>query len=739
MVHAWKQLGSARLDDQTCENLTYVLNHSTIIPCRVVLNPPRLRRSADRIVDVRPWLADPEAISVIWKQLFNEPFPEPLIAKHAEVADKLMPLLPGLTQQQIERLDSAVNKMPYLPPRLDLLAEFAGTDRAVDWCEALADLKPDRRDFAIEVVLRLRIFDLSPPRDLAKAARELESLTESEEDFRMLFEAVLRAWLRRTPPHYAIAGFRIRAQRATYWENWSGPKLEGEIFLPEWTIGSLQIWTDGALEPYRMWKMCGVIPGYGRYLQKIERAPCQPRIKTALAQIPWHLKNDSNLWSHFQKFLPRLIELSANEIPAPYIERFLEFIWDLASHLQPTMFEAVMEDGFVLGVRICRQPFSKQSLSDALPILLSMRSATLRKGICRAPDAAFKHLEKACRSSYAADPIRKGLHNLGSCAIIRTLGFCLTTKPLLETARRLGAMEQAQATRILAVWKEHPLICLKPIGMNDEDLARLVENISIGRGLDPIPKPLRAHWNGGSNLSEARYTHYQTELRRNYVRLTIQVLDELITSELARISPSPALDHHSILMTLRADENKRGLRRFLRSWPNAPAPLDAHPNNRKWLTTNLNHRRKIWEDGLNWTVAGLDIGFEDDPREVLQMGTRVGSCLGLGGCNSHAASALLLDANKRVIVARESETGEFVARQIVAITTKLQLACFPVYPYHITARIERLFLRYDLELGRKLELPICPEEEPDVELLVAKDTYLDDTIEPVKRLEELEV
>ncbi|MEM1294178.1 MAG: hypothetical protein AAGH89_02365 [Verrucomicrobiota bacterium] len=702
------------------------------------MSPPRLRRGTDRALDLRHWLADPKAISVLWEQLFAEPISRPLIAKHADVADKLMPLLPGLSREQMERLDAAVSKMAYLPPKLDLLAEFAGTDRAVDWCEAVAEIKPHHREFTIETVLRFRVFDLSPPHDLAKAARELESLTESEDAFHILFSAVVRAWLGKTPPHYTIAGICLDRESVDSWKDWSGPRLKGEIFLPKWTFTSLKIWSDGTLRPSALWGLCGKLPGYGRYLQQIERAPCQGRVKTALTRISWGIQNDRDRWRRMQPFLPRLIELTTDSVPESHVERFVDFFRSLAARLAPSTFEAVMDDGLTLGARICRQPFSKQLLSNALPYLIDMGTANLRRSICHAPDVAFKHLDKACRSDYAADPIDKGLSYLGSCAFIRTIAFSLATKPLLETARRLGAMEHAQANRVLAVWKEHPLICLKPSGMNDEALARLVENVSIGRGPDPIPKALRAHWDNGPNLSEARYKHYQAELRRNYTRLTIQVLDELIDSELARISPSPALDHHSILMTLGAEDNKRGIRRFLRTWPNAPAPLDAHPNNRKWLATNLNRRRETWENGLNWTVAGLDLGFEDDPREVLQIGTRVGSCLGLGGCNSHAASALLLDANKRVIVARDSATGEFVARQILAITTKLQLACFPVYPLHVARRVERLFLRYDLELGRRLEIPICQEDEPDVELIVAKDTYLDDAIEPSLRLEELE-
>ena len=69
------------------------------------------------------------------------------------------------------------------------------------------------------------------------------------------------------------------------------------------------------------------------------------------------------------------------------------------------------------------------------------------------------------------------------------------------------------------------------------------------------------------------------------------------------------------------------------------------------------------------------IRLEQDPLEVLKMGTYVGSCLGLGGGLTYSAAAALLDVNKQVLYARD-EQGTVIARQLVAISDDNQLVPF---------------------------------------------------------------
>ena len=194
-----------------------------------------------------------------------------------------------------------------------------------------------------------------------------------------------------------------------------------------------------------------------------------------------------------------------------------------------------------------------------------------------------------------------------------------------------------------------------------------------------------------------RYRHYARELYRGLHRLRLEVLDELIASEIARNSPNPALDDHSVLMTLGAEQNKRALRRFLRHWSERGGNCDEHPRNQRWLARLTPQARQIWTRGMRREGDGLIAGFERDPREILRAGTLVGSCLGLGACYSSAASALVLDANKRVIFVRDAAKGRFVARQIVVITQNWQLAFLPIYPLKRQPR--RSALDFELRPG----------------------------------------
>ena len=92
--------------------------------------------------------------------------------------------------------------------------------------------------------------------------------------------------------------------------------------------------------------------------------------------------------------------------------------------------------------------------------------------------------------------------------------------------------------------------------------------------------------------------------------------------------------------------------------------------------------------------------------EVLRLGSYVGSCLAAGGDNAHAAVAILLDVNKRVVFARNSE-GRFVARQVVGISDDAKLVCYPVYPKTTNAAIEDAFERYVTAWASQLGLPLA--------------------------------
>ena len=81
------------------------------------------------------------------------------------------------------------------------------------------------------------------------------------------------------------------------------------------------------------------------------------------------------------------------------------------------------------------------------------------------------------------------------------------------------------------------------------------------------------------------------------------------------------------------------------------------------IKTTKSIKREIWEQGIALQSEQLTIQMEQNPFEILKLGTYVGSCLGLGGGFSYSAVAALLDVNKQVLYAR-NHRGVVVARQL---------------------------------------------------------------------------
>ena len=102
----------------------------------------------------------------------------------------------------------------------------------------------------------------------------------------------------------------------------------------------------------------------------------------------------------------------------------------------------------------------------------------------------------------------------------------------------------------------------------------------------------------------------------------------------------------------------------------------------------------------------MDLSIEQDPLEVLRLGSYFGTCLGVGGMLCYSAAAITLDINKQVVYAR-SATGRVVARQLLAIADDERLVCFKVYPTGSNSEVNRLFKEYDLRLARHLGIDIC--------------------------------
>jgi hypothetical protein len=226
------------------------------------------------------------------------------------------------------------------------------------------------------------------------------------------------------------------------------------------------------------------------------------------------------------------------------------------------------------------------------------------------------------------------------------------------------------------------------------------------------PAPLRAHADGSRLLEPHRLAHYRVALASAWTRVQIGVLRGLIERALWLGFPTASagcVQRHTLEFAHTITKNRAPLRRLIRT-----ADLRAaHPRNRDWLDA-YRLVGSVWETGeIAFTrdfaspsiAPTVVVTFENDPQTILRMGIEVGSCLALGGCNDFSAVANALDANKRVLFARDT-AGRFLARQLLAISEARTLVCFPVYPVGAPAPLAEFFRLCDHTLAQALRLPL---------------------------------
>jgi len=170
------------------------------------------------------------------------------------------------------------------------------------------------------------------------------------------------------------------------------------------------------------------------------------------------------------------------------------------------------------------------------------------------------------------------------------------------------------------------------------------------------------------------------------------------------------------------------LRRFLRAYAKGETDyVESHPANRSWLERHPKVDPRTWSKGLerhghDEQIGDFILAQEQDPFEILRMGSHVGTCVGLGGAFAYSAVAVLLDVNKQVVYARDSR-GLPLARQLIAIDSGQKLVPFRVYPT-VGSSLERAFLDYDRALAEALGLEIDTVGE-DIVHVVSQDWWHD--------------
>lgn len=285
---------------------------------------------------------------------------------------------------------------------------------------------------------------------------------------------------------------------------------------------------------------------------------------------------------------------------------------------------------------------------------------------------------------------------------------------LLRVGARLGLLPLDRMVGLVRAVLSHPDF------MPPETPPGWRRALALPRRRDPFSRALREHYADRRRLRPGQLRRHEERARARWCLARLELVEDLAWGDVSRslegADRTEALEHAAALLT-RAGPHRRGLRRLLRAHLRGDRDwVWRHQASRDWIRRHPALDAARWRSGITTTrvISGrgsLRLSFEQDPLEVVRLGTYVGSCLALGGVFDDDAAGIALDVNKRVIFARD-EAARVVARQLVAVSEADTLVCFHVYPVGSPEPIQRAFAEYDRALAEHLGVPIH-REDPD--------------------------
>lgn len=304
-----------------------------------------------------------------------------------------------------------------------------------------------------------------------------------------------------------------------------------------------------------------------------------------------------------------------------------------------------------------------------------------------------------------------------------------------QVMRQVCGVPKSRTKVLLNSAAEHPLFAC-PLRLDEPRLALvMIDSVRDERcRTNPVTERLRDHAAGKRALPAHLLEHDLALLHRGWLEAQLHLMDELIQAEVWRAFPGlkekSGITIHSLKMALDMDHNRRPLRRLLQRCARGEADgQESHPTNQHWQRSLGDLCAQRWREGFATTrllpgLGEVTISLENDPQEVLRMGSAVGSCLSVGGLCSYSAAANALDANKRVLFARTAD-GRVVGRQLLAISEEKRLVCFSPYPLSLSDALAEFFADYDQVLASYLGLPLHCTGDYTIKRLVAKEWYDD--------------
>ncbi|GEP43769.1 hypothetical protein [Brevifollis gellanilyticus] len=493
--------------------------------------------------------------------------------------------------------------------------------------------------------------------------------------------------------------------------------------------------------PHQIWKQSTKLRDWSSAISRLFARPLHPDIQESVLQrMRGTVIADGRAAPYWSRWLQHWDEFlhEASQTPPALIELatgLIESLWRGYDHDSRTPHDA---GHLIRWLRRIRD-FKKAPGTHTSCMIYALWSTVGREeeeALLNLPESVWKQMQPALIGYSSCDNAEDGIKSAKDLPSGCLLGM-LASSPLewLRIMRRIGELTARERGEIWQAFREHPLVSCNLARMSLEEAIVLVDTIQASHaGLPGVPDKLRTH---AKAMPAHVLAHYRGELLGNAQRLRLAVLKEIAEWSLRRRFPAlqgEIVSTHTLrLVAASGERNARAMRQLLRSCQEQQDKRSwtlQHPRNQSWLHRQPSTRRELWMEGFVvekevQDVGVLQLGPEDDLQAILRMGTEFGTCLSAGSFNSFSTAANALDANKRVLYARDAK-GKPWARQLVAISESGHLVCFPVYARQQHAQMRDLFGTYDHTLAHLLRLPLWRTSSyADIAPLVCKDWYDD--------------
>ena len=663
-------------------------------------------------------------------------------------AEEILPLLSGAPWSVVQRLLSAWRRqrLEHAPGVRAALARILATRTSrvgYRWVEALSDVSPSSLPILAGLVASSPGIKTEPsPAWIEALARIDAALSEKTRPYWL--DALIHATeIGRDVAYVAGAARLAELGRPPAMMDTDATGFPFDVDLAENLLVDLE---DGppkdAPWTWHLIGACGTYPGFTDALHDLDIWRLEKPVR---AWTLWFLcrlrfndrdaKAEQRRWRALRPVLRATVE-TLRDVPRSHLERAARELDALFDNLAtPEDIRLRLAGVLALAKRVCRPPHRADTpLAYALGAFAPLPKPALT-AVLTAPDESFLALAAACRRENDARLVTWGLAGMRALPDFLSRTFRSEPRKLYRAAKALGALSFEERQTLVGGFAKHALLSPSTSALDAKALCRLVEVEAPSRRLNPIPRALSDWAAGERTLRPAQIERHRLHLLAHLDALCLDLLEISAIEAVTRPVGGGLADGarlHAAQLLRSAEQNHRPLRKYLAALANGDeAWLARHPRNRAWFARHPRLDESLWTAGieLRSTIGGRNVtlSLEQEPFEILRLGTYVGSCLGLGGSFSHSAAAVLLDANKQVVYARDARRA-VVGRQILAISEDDQLIAYHLYPAGASPDLAELFRRYDQEFARRLGLPLL-EKDPDagyeVALLVAHDWWDD--------------